>query len=667
MAQITNIPTLVLNMIVKNESRIIERLLATVAPIIDAYCICDTGSTDDTKERITKFMEGKGIKGEVFDEPFKNFGHNRSVALERAKAWGDYALLLDADMKLVIGPAFTKAFFKHEGYLALQGSPAFEYYNTRLVKLGIGVKCVCPTHEYYDFPPGTQHNLRLPREFLRIDDIGDGGCKSDKFTRDIRLLKEGLEEEPTNGRYHFYIANSYRDLGQHKEAIEWYKKRVALGGWHEEIWNSLYEMGKCQLAVGEHAQGVYTLLEAYNFHPVRAEPLHEITMHYRLRGKNMAAQLMCDRAKAIPYPAQDVLFIKRDVYDYLLDYEQSILSFYTRVPVNHRRYLELLSTGYNRDNVLNNYAFYVRSLNTMPGILRRRIDWTDRVERTVRGKLDSFKSSSPCIIPFSEGYLVNVRYVNYNLDKVHGSYSYRHDDQKIITLNKALVLNRDLDVVKEHWMDQVHREDIRYLGVEDVKVFSHEGELRFLGTVQDEQGRPRMGEGPYSLHTNVLVPQVYPSPTGAGCEKNWVYFHQGGALKVIYAWSPITVGELAGGEFVAQQRITEVPGFFRDLRGSTNGCLVPATKEGESDELWFLTHYVAYSSPRHYYHCVVVLDAKTLAVKRHSTLFKFEGEKIEYALGLVVEPDRLLMTYSKWDAESVLAVYDRSAFEREFF
>ncbi len=659
-------PTLVLNMIVKNESRIIERLLATVAPIIDAYCICDTGSTDNTKELITKFMEAKGIKGEVFDEPFKNFGHNRSVSLDRAKAWGDYALLLDADMKLVVGPGFTKDHFKHEGYLLLQGSSTFEYYNTRIVKLGIGVKCVSPTHEYYDFPPGTQHNFRLPRDFLRIDDIGDGGSKADKFTRDIRLLKEGLEEEPNNGRYHFYIANSYRDLGQHKEAVEWYRKRVALGGWHEEIWNSLYEMGKCQLALGDSAAGVYTLLEAYNYHSARAEPLHEITMHFRLRGKNVVAQMICDKAKSIPYPSADVLFIKKDVYDYLLEYEQSILSYYSKQPVNHRRYLELLSTGYNRDNVLSNYAFYVRSLNKLPGILRKRLDWSASVEREVRGKMDSFKSSSPAIIPLSDGYLVNVRYVNYNLDKTHGTYSYRHDDQKIITLNKALILNHDLETVKEHWIDQVHREDIRYLGVEDVKVFSHEGELRFMGTVQDEQGRPRIGEGPYSLQSPVLVPQVYPSPTNAGCEKNWVYFHHGGALKVVYSWSPLTVGELKDGVFVQEQQIREVPGFFRDVRGSTNGCLVP-TADGTGTELWFLTHYVAYSTPRHYYHCIVVLDAKTLAVKRHSTLFKFEGEKIEYALGLVVESSRILMTYSKWDAESVLGVYDRAAFEKEFF
>jgi glycosyltransferase involved in cell wall biosynthesis len=40
--------TICLNMIVKNESKIITRLLESVSPIIDCYCICDTGSTDNT-------------------------------------------------------------------------------------------------------------------------------------------------------------------------------------------------------------------------------------------------------------------------------------------------------------------------------------------------------------------------------------------------------------------------------------------------------------------------------------------------------------------------------------------------------------------------------------------------------------------------------------------
>jgi hypothetical protein len=247
---------------------------------------------------------------------------------------------------------------------------------------------------------------------------------------------------------------------------------------------------------------------------------------------------------------------------------------------------------------------------------------------------------------------MNIRYVNYNLDKHNGSYSFKYDDNKIITLNKYVLLTKDLKVRKEHWLDKVHRTDIRYLGVEDVKVFFHDGEVKFLGTVQDEEGRPRVGGGTYNVSSDVLVPEVYPSPLNSGCEKNWVHFHQEGELKTIYQWSPITIGTLKGGQFVAEKKVEEVPAFFRDVRGSTNGVKV-------GDEIWFLGHVVGYSTPRHYYHLFIILDANTLAVKRHSTLFKFDGEKIEYALGLVVEEDRILISYSRWDAESILSVYDR--------
>ena len=45
-------------MIVKNESKIITRFFDSVSHIIDSYCICDTGSTDDTV-KIIKPTENK--------------------------------------------------------------------------------------------------------------------------------------------------------------------------------------------------------------------------------------------------------------------------------------------------------------------------------------------------------------------------------------------------------------------------------------------------------------------------------------------------------------------------------------------------------------------------------------------------------------------------------
>ena len=220
--------TLCLNMIVKNESRIILRLLESVLPIIDTYVICDTGSTDNTPAIIIDFFNSHGIRGEVINEPFKNFGYNRTFALKAASGKATYALLLDADMIFRIEPSFNKQLLTKHGYLIIQKGGNLSYHNVRLIRLDIDAKCLGPTHEYYDFPPGSEIEKL---NSLWIDDIGDGGCKADKFDRDIRLLKQGIEEEPTNGRYYFYLANSYFNSGRHGESIPYYKKRIELGGW----------------------------------------------------------------------------------------------------------------------------------------------------------------------------------------------------------------------------------------------------------------------------------------------------------------------------------------------------------------------------------------------------------------------------------------------------
>ena len=64
-------------MIVKNESKIIERCLNSVKPLIDYVCIIDTGSTDDTVDVINNWMKSNGVDGQVVFEPWKDFAYNR--------------------------------------------------------------------------------------------------------------------------------------------------------------------------------------------------------------------------------------------------------------------------------------------------------------------------------------------------------------------------------------------------------------------------------------------------------------------------------------------------------------------------------------------------------------------------------------------------------------
>ena len=152
--EITEKITICLNMIVKNESKIITRLFDSLHSIIDCYCICDTGSTDNTKETITNYFNEKNIPGKIVDVPFKNFGYNRTKALQEARNTATYILLLDADMTLTIKSNFNKSSLKKDVYSVQQGNSTFKYFNTRLVLGSLDVKCVGPTHEYYDLPKG---------------------------------------------------------------------------------------------------------------------------------------------------------------------------------------------------------------------------------------------------------------------------------------------------------------------------------------------------------------------------------------------------------------------------------------------------------------------------------------------------------------------------------
>jgi len=94
-----------------------------------------------------------------------------------------------------------------------------------------------------------------------------------------------------------------------------------------------------------------------------------------------------------------------------------------------------------------------------------------------------------------------------------------------------------------------------------------------------------------------------------------------------------------------------MPKIFLHVRGSSAGFRF-------EDEYWFVVHIVSYETPRRYYHIIAKFD-ENMNFKSHSAPFKFEGESIEYCLGIIVESDRVIMPYSTWDRNTKIAVYDK--------
>ena len=309
--------TICLVMIVRNEEAVIRRCLESVRPFIDHWVICDTGSTDDTLGVIRRTLAG--IPGELHETPWRDFGHNRTVALNLARGKADYHLLLDGDMTLAAPGDFRSA-LTADSYL-VRYAGALDYWVERVVSDRHAWEYVGPAHEYIRSPTAT---TRAKLADAIVTHHGDGGCQRGKIERYLASLKEALEKDPDNARHLFYIAESYRDLGNVPQAIEWYEKRAAMGGWDEEQWYSLYQIAQLQQWMGIAWPLVLeAYLRAYAFRPTRLEPLCHIARFYRENQQYQLGYLFSRVVTETPYP-DDILFVERSVYEYALPMEYAI-------------------------------------------------------------------------------------------------------------------------------------------------------------------------------------------------------------------------------------------------------------------------------------------------------------------------------------------------------
>ena len=415
-------------MIVKNESKVIVRLLTSVLPLIDTYCICDTGSTDDTISIITDFFTTHSITGKIITEPFRDFGYNRTIALQQCYGMqsADYLLLMDADMVLEMPRELSisefKMSLKEEAYYVFQGSPSFIYKNIRILKNIENLSYWGVTHEYVSLPAGSK-STEIPRTSLFINDIVDGGPKADKYTRDIRLLLQGLVDNPNNDRYTFYLGNSYRDAGQHQNAIDTYKKRIELGGWKEEVWYSYYAIGKCYKELGDMPNALFNWLAGFEYYSERIENLYEIVNYYRIQGQNLLAfkfYEIADKHRK-EYTSTDHLFYQKDVYDYKLDYEFSIIGYYCNIERKEmvKSSIKVLNCSHAgkeiHDSVLKNYKYYVDTIIQSSVTTDYSMQLNNIHDDTQLG--DGFVSSTPSICMDDNKVYINTRYVDYRIDQ----------------------------------------------------------------------------------------------------------------------------------------------------------------------------------------------------------------------------------------------------------
>lgn len=325
-----------LNMIVKNETKVLERLFRSVKDYVDYYVIVDTGSTDGTPEFIAEKMRQFGIEGEVHSRPWVNFGVNRQQALELAvqAGRGDWLLFIDADEELgVSDPKFFEKLEHGVSYDIEKHHSGMRYAVPHLIDIKKSQwRWEGPVHNYLVHVGGSKR--REVRKDVWIVYHSGQGAKShgltpeQKYLRDAQLLLDDLKEHPNNARSQFYLGQSYKHAGHHEKAYEAYRKRVKMGGWVEEQFMAQLELGRCAKVMKKPEDVVLReCLAAYELRPVRAEPLYELATYYRPQKRYAKAYLFAKAGVQTPRPS-DTLFVAQDVYDWRLLDELGVSAYW---------------------------------------------------------------------------------------------------------------------------------------------------------------------------------------------------------------------------------------------------------------------------------------------------------------------------------------------------
>ena len=207
-------PTICLNMIVKNESHIIQATLEKLCQKIQFsyWVICDTGSTDNTQEIIKAFFASKNIPGQLFQDIWLNFAHNRTLALQYAFNKTDLLLVFDADDEIVGDIQMPRVYdIEYDEYHLKFGSSVGTAY-TRVLLINNKKRFMYQSviHEFICcLETGATTNTVIEGNYYVVSGrCGNRSQDPDKYLKDAKILEAAhsealIKKDPLYQRYAF--------------------------------------------------------------------------------------------------------------------------------------------------------------------------------------------------------------------------------------------------------------------------------------------------------------------------------------------------------------------------------------------------------------------------------------------------------------------------------
>lgn len=350
-------------MIVKDEEHNIKETIENIVQNckIDYWVISDTGSTDNTIQIIRETFESLNIPGKLLIKDWKDFSTNRNHVIEEAEKDSEYLFFFDADDK--IKGNFVLPKLTHDAY-EMRFGPNYVFHRIFIVKTNNKWRYKGILHEFItcDKPAFTQ--VAITGDYYVVP--GTHGCRSKdpiKYLNDALVFEKAILSKDTPkdliGRYTYYCAQSYKDCGNMKRAIEFYEKTLTTSAWVQEKYIACDKLGNYYKHKDVN-KAIKYFIESRKYDPTRVECtlelsrlIHDIKIKFKILTSiepSSIANPVSDKYLFIDIPTHNVFYFNEVmIFGYKLG-EWDIVCDYL---IEQVKRLKNISTGYS-DFVIQN-------------------------------------------------------------------------------------------------------------------------------------------------------------------------------------------------------------------------------------------------------------------------------------------------------------------------
>ena len=260
--------------ICKNESQFVDRFMDSMSEA-DYVCVLDTGSTDDTVER----LRSRGaIVGETVIVPWR-FDTARNESLGLIPADADICCAIDLDEQFHPGwraalerawqPDSTRARYRYTWSFRPDGSEGMVFWADKIHKNGC-YRWKSPVHETL-FYTGAGAERFVDAVGVQLDHHPDEAKSRGQY---LPLLELAVCEDPQDDRSCHYLGREYMYRGAWEKAVETLTRHLSLPSavWADERCASMRYIARSLRALGREREAECWLHRAVAEAPHLREP-----------------------------------------------------------------------------------------------------------------------------------------------------------------------------------------------------------------------------------------------------------------------------------------------------------------------------------------------------------------------------------------------------------